>query len=267
MNAADIHLGRALRIAARALHLQHIYLDVVVYAVFLARHKLAAFHDAFGEAQLHIHGLGLHALHDGSENFIFRVHVLVIDLAALSLADALHDHLLGGLRGHAAKVLGRHVDFNDIAQLEIGAHGAGFSQGNLDVGILDLFHNHLARNHLHRLFTGDDHAQIHGRAGALLAAAAEGGLAGLLHGRQKHIFADVAHARQSADRLYDIVLIIIVFIGCAAGHLIYILSGSSERSAFSTSSISIAQRATATSFLRNLRSLSSAQRMVISPRS
>ena len=225
-------------------------------------------HDAFGAAQLDIHGLGLHALHDGGEDLVFlfaRTRHRCLPRSASRMRCMIT--CLAVCAATRPEVLGRHVDFNDIAQLEIGAHGAGFGQGNLDVGILDLFHNHLARNHLHRLFTGDDHAQVHGRAGALLAAAAEGGLAGLLHGRQKHVFADVAHARQSADRLYDIVLIIIVFIGCAAGHLIYILSGSSERSAFSTSSISIAQRATATSFLRNLRSLSSAQRMVISPRS
>ena len=211
MNAADIYLRRMLGIAARALHLQHIHLDMVVYAIFLAGHELAAFHDALGKAQLHIHGLGLHALHDGGEDFVFLFCIFVIDLAALGLADALHDHLLGGLGGHAAKILGCYVDFNDIAQLEIGAHGAGFGQGNLDIGILDLLHDHLAGDNLHGLFAGDDDAQVHRRAGALLAAAAEGGLAGLLHGGQKHFLADIALARQGADRFDDIVAVIIGF--------------------------------------------------------
>ena len=42
------------------------------------------------------------------------VLVLVEDIVALGLADPLEDHLLGGLRGDAAEVVGRDVALLDL---------------------------------------------------------------------------------------------------------------------------------------------------------
>ena len=60
-------------------------------------------------------------LTDAADDFADALAVLGVDVVALGLADLLEDHLLGGLRGDAAEVLGRareldlHVDFRFLA--------------------------------------------------------------------------------------------------------------------------------------------------------
>ena len=63
----------------------------------------------------------LEALDHAVDDFADALAVLGVDVLALGLADLLEDHLLGGLRGDAAEILGRtreldlHVDFRFVA--------------------------------------------------------------------------------------------------------------------------------------------------------
>ena len=121
---------------------------MVVDVVFLAGHPLAVGQNAFGAAQLHIHALGLHALNDSGEDLVFLLGILVVDLALLRLADALHDDLLGRLRRSAQEARGRHVDFGDVAHAVIGADLERVLQGDLVGGVLHLVSDGLAGEHL-----------------------------------------------------------------------------------------------------------------------
>jgi len=53
-------------------------------------------------------------LDDPGDDFADAVDVLVVHHLALGLADALQDHLLRGLRGDPAEVVGRHVFARDL---------------------------------------------------------------------------------------------------------------------------------------------------------
>ena len=86
--------------------------------VALAAHLLGA-----GQQRLHalaqldegVARVGL--LDDAGDQLAHAVLVLVEHHVALRLADALEDHLLGGLRRDAAEVLGRHVALLDLVRV------------------------------------------------------------------------------------------------------------------------------------------------------
>jgi hypothetical protein len=128
------------------LHFNHIGLDPLVFVELLAGNLLVGHQnglDALGE--LHIDRLGLRILteHQAGHNIAFTAGVLFEDDAALGLANALHDHLFGGLSGNAAKVARGNFHFEDIAQAEAGILGAGFGQRSLQPVVLNLFDDFL----------------------------------------------------------------------------------------------------------------------------
>ena len=68
--------------------------------------------DAF--AQLHERVARVGLLHDAGDQLADAVAVLLVHHVALGLADALQDHLLGGLRGDPAEVVGGDVALVDL---------------------------------------------------------------------------------------------------------------------------------------------------------
>ena len=82
----------------------HVGDDAVADAVGLARHLLAHRQDRLGAADVDDEVAALEAADDAGDELALAVLVLVVDVLALGLADALDDDLLGGLRGDAAEV-------------------------------------------------------------------------------------------------------------------------------------------------------------------
>ncbi len=72
-------------------------------------------------AQLHERVAGVGLLDDARDELADAVLVLLEHHVALGLADPLQDHLLGGLRGDAAEVLGRDVALLDLIAV-LGEH-------------------------------------------------------------------------------------------------------------------------------------------------
>ena len=67
----------------------------------------------------------------------------LVDDAALGLADALNDDLLGRLRGDAAELLGLHGDADDVAHGGLGLYPRGLVRRHLQGGILHFLHDGL----------------------------------------------------------------------------------------------------------------------------
>lgn len=66
---------------------------------------------------------------------------LVVDHAALGLADALDDDLAGGLGGDAAKILGLDLDADHVAQLGVGQGLPGLLQGDFGGAVVYGLHH------------------------------------------------------------------------------------------------------------------------------
>ena len=83
--------------------------------VALAVHLLGARQEGLDAlAQLHEGVARVRLLDDAGDQLAHAVLVLVVGHVPLGLADALEDHLLGGLGGDAAEVVGRHVALVDL---------------------------------------------------------------------------------------------------------------------------------------------------------
>ena len=61
----------------------------------------------------------LEAAHDAGDDLALAVLELVEDVLALGVADALDDHLLGGLRGDAAEALALLLQLEQVAELAV----------------------------------------------------------------------------------------------------------------------------------------------------
>ena len=81
--------------------------DALALAVALVARLLGAGHDGLGAAEVDDDVAALEALDGAVDDLADAVDVLVVDLLALGLADALVEHLLGRLGGDAAEALGR----------------------------------------------------------------------------------------------------------------------------------------------------------------
>ena len=215
MNAADANLRPVKHFTAGAVHFQHIYFNVVVDVIFLAGHIFAGLHDALGAAQLHIHALGLHPLHDGGENLVLLVGVFLIDAALLRFADPLHDDLLGGLGGGAQEAVRGHVDLGDIAHPIVAADLQRFLQRDLIGGILHIVGDGLAGEHVHVAgiaIHGD--GQVAGRVLVPGDVLFVGGLHGLLNRAEENLRLDILFGAQRLDCVHDLpvpVLLLILF--------------------------------------------------------
>ena len=80
--------------------------------------------DAF--AQLHERVARVRLLHDAGDQLADAVAVLLVHHVALGLADALQDHLLGGLRGDPPEVVGRDVALVDLVAVFGELRGVDF---------------------------------------------------------------------------------------------------------------------------------------------
>ena len=72
-------------------------------------------------------------LHDAGDQLADAVAVLLIHHVALGFADALQDHLFGGLGGDPPEVAGRHVALLDLVAVLL-------ELGRVDLGVLGLAH-------------------------------------------------------------------------------------------------------------------------------
>ena len=221
VDAADPHLRSPGPHRAGTVHLQHIDLDVVAVVEHLAGDHVLLLQHALGAAQLHIHRLGFHPLDDGREDLAFLLDVLVVDLAALRLADALHNHLLGRLRGHPQEARGRHVHLGDVAHLVIGAQPVRILQANLAGGLLHLGHDELAgvdvcdsRLPVH------GHRQVGGHHFPLGQVLFIRGLQRLLNGVEQQFLADALFLGQGFQCLDDFGLVVL-FLGFYCSHAIF----------------------------------------------
>ena len=93
--------------------------DAVAGAVRLARHLVAHRQHRLGAAQVDDDVAALEPADDAGDQLALAVLVLVEDVLALGLADALQDDLLGGLRGDAAEALPGAVQLEQLAVLGV----------------------------------------------------------------------------------------------------------------------------------------------------
>ena len=121
---------------------------------------------------------GIHTGDDCGQDLMLLAGILVGDHAALSLADALNNDLLGSGGGDTAKILGFHVDADLVAQLGILGIGASLLQGHLGGGVEDFLHNGLDGVHgdgAGLLINVDEHVVQRGALGIALIQRFVGG--------------------------------------------------------------------------------------------
>jgi hypothetical protein len=145
-----------LRPAQAALDLGHVRAHTLLRLVLLARNPLLAQQNALGPAKVdHQRGWG-DAGDDAIDDLAFPLGKLAELKITLGLAQLLHDHLLGILGGNPAKVLGRHIDEDDIADFRLGLVFARLGQGDFRPVIHDAVDDffldenaHVARVNVH----------------------------------------------------------------------------------------------------------------------
>ena len=104
--------------AGLAIDVLHVGDDAVAGAVRLARRLLAEGQHALRLADVDDDVVALlEAPHDAADELALAVLVLVEDEVALGVADALEEHLLGGLRGDAAEGGAALLELEDVAEL------------------------------------------------------------------------------------------------------------------------------------------------------
>jgi len=135
--------GNDLRPAARALHFRQVDPQTLVEAIVLARNLLAPRQQSLrlAEADGHTPGTRVNTAHHAVGQFSHTVGKLKVDGVALRLADALHDHLLGRLRGDAAKVPRLDLRLEDVPQPHCRVLLLCISQRDLRVRVLHLGHD------------------------------------------------------------------------------------------------------------------------------
>src|SRR5581483_2271201 len=115
-------------------HLEQIAAHAVAYANGFARNGLVARDEAFrvaAEIDVEIAALDAldHAGHQLADAILEGIH----HLRALGLADALHDHLLGRLRGDAAEFRILDLLLDELADLRAGALVLGVHLAQLEI--------------------------------------------------------------------------------------------------------------------------------------
>src|SRR5213075_1309589 len=103
--------------------------DALALAVALVARLLGARHGGLGAAEVDDDVAALEALDGAVHDLAHAVDVLVVDLLALGLADALVEHLLGVLGRDAAETLGRERQQDLVADLGAGLALLGFLDG------------------------------------------------------------------------------------------------------------------------------------------
>src|SRR5580700_10684229 len=114
--------GRAredyLRSLRRLLDVEHVGANEIVDAIGLARNLLVEIHDGFvAPLERHVHVALLVALYRPRNEVVELAYVLIVDRVPLGFPNALHDDLLGGLRGDSPEVFRRHLLIEVIPDL------------------------------------------------------------------------------------------------------------------------------------------------------
>ena len=109
-----------LRAARLAVDLHHPGAHAVADAQVLLRDHLLARQQRLQAARLDDRAAALHALHRAGHQLVAARQEVVQDLLALGVADALQDHLLGGLRADAAELDVSSRLLDDVVELGVG---------------------------------------------------------------------------------------------------------------------------------------------------
>ena len=110
---------------------------VVAFALDLlggGKHRVGAVVGVAAETDGHVAGVGRDAKHRAGENLMLFGRERVEDHAALCLADALDNDLLGGLGGDAAKVLRANIDIHEVSELGVLVDLPGSVERNFGCG-------------------------------------------------------------------------------------------------------------------------------------
>ena len=186
--------------------LQHIDLETLARRIDVRRHLLSRLQNTFRLAQLNVDILRfrINAVDNRSQDFVFLLDEVIIDLASLGFTNLLHDHLLRSLCGDAAEVIRRHLDLDDIILLIARLNLLGILDGNLGSLIRHPAFDRLARKQAHSTrFAVQLHADVCiGRRHAVFLAEIIliCALERLFDRRKKHFLADVLLFRQSGNR-------------------------------------------------------------------
>ena len=157
MRAAHHNLGTF----GRFLDFDDIGFDMVTVLIALRRDLFRRREHGYGLTQVNEDVAILHALYEAAHDITLTARELLVDDATLCLTDALYHHLFGRLRGHAAEVSGRNLNFDNIAHLIVRFQRARLSERNL----LNLIHRllHHGLNGIHMVVTGitrEGHADV-----------------------------------------------------------------------------------------------------------
>ena len=200
---------RPLRLAA---HVLDVDADAVARPVALAADLLVAAQHRLARADVDDNVAVLLALHEAVDDRAGAILELLVLALALGLAHLLEDHLLGGLRGDAAHVDGRHLVDDRVAELRVCEVLPGLIDGKLGLLVLDQVclddRADAGEGRLPGLAV-DGHADVHLAAVARLRRAREA----LLHRLDHEARLDHLLAR---DRVGDLEKLQLV--GCGDGH-------------------------------------------------
>src|SRR5690606_37429607 len=134
-----------LRATGFAAHVEQVAADAVAGAHDVARDGLVLGDERFGvAAQVDVDVAAFHALDHAGDQFADAVLPRVHHLLALGFAHALHDHLLGALRGDAAEVDVLDLLFDVVADLDAFDFVDRVHQADLAIR---RFHHHVVGHH------------------------------------------------------------------------------------------------------------------------
>ena len=146
---------------------------------------------------------GLQAVDDAGDDVALLAGVLLEDKFSLGLTQALQHHLLGGLRGDAAGVLGKHLDVYGVAHVSGGRDFFSLVQGDLDLVVLYLFDHSLAGEDAYAAGAAID-AYDEVRVGQRVHLVGRGQRR--FYGFEDHFFGQVLLSRKQRDRGEEVAL-------------------------------------------------------------
>ncbi len=197
----ELRLGAGqedLRPALLAAHVVNESAHPVALVERFAGQHLVAPQQRLGAAQVDHDVAVLDALDEAVDDFALAVLVLVVLTLALGLAHPLHDHLLGGLRGDAAKVDRRQRLGQEVSGLGFGIALARLVDDDLGERVLDQLDDLEASHQANVAGLAIDF----GANVVLLAVLALAGvLYGLFHGLENGVAVDAFLARHGVGNL------------------------------------------------------------------
>ena len=130
-----------MRAALFAAHILDIGANAIARAEHFARDQIIAPHNRFRASQIEHHIAIFDALDEAVNHLADAVFEFFILLFALGFADALHNHLLGRLRGDTAKFDRRQFVNNLVTDLRFRIIALGDRQRHFQIVIFDHFDN------------------------------------------------------------------------------------------------------------------------------